>query len=393
MKNNPCISVIVPIYNVELYLKECINSICNQTYNNLQIILVDDGSTDNSLTICRQYQKEDTRIRVIHQEHAGPVAARKTGIMKATGEYITLVDGDDWIEKNTVEILIKESDFEDTLMYGLQEDYGYKVIDKINQIDPGQYEGNQIENIISKMLCGDTFFEFGILPNLVCKLIKASLLKRVSKNIENEITIGDDAAFSYSSIAEAKTIRNIDIMPYHYIQRNNSLMRRNVSVESIAALYKSMLKISVPESVRVQWEKQLQAYMTFILQLKSTDTFIQVSSFYEQFRRKKVVIYGAGNYGLTIYNILHEKLSSEIVGIVDRDYQQINKKYPEVMAPEKIVTMDYDIVYIGILNEKICEMVKENLKEMGIEEQKIIYFKMQDVKTEDVRKTLESMDK
>ena len=69
------------------------------------------------------------------------------------------------------------------------------------------------------------------------------------------------------------------------------------------------------------------------------------------------------------------------------------KKYPEVMAPEKIVTMDYDIVYIGILNEKICEMVKENLKEMGIEEQKIIYFKMQDVKTEDVRKTLESMDK
>ena len=154
-----------------------------------------------------------------------------------------------------------------------------------------------------------------------------------------------------------------------------------------------MLKISVPESVRIQWEKQLQAYMTFILQLKSTDTFIQVCSFYEQFRRKKVVIYGAGNYGLTIYNILHEKLLAEIVGIVDRDYQQINKKCLKVMAPEKIMTMDYDVVYIGILNEKICATVKENLKKMGIEEQRIIYFKMQDVKTEDVRKTLESMDK
>lgn len=387
------ISVIVPIYNVERYLDKCIESIIGQTYKNLEIILVDDGSTDNGLTTCRQYQKEDTRIQVIHQENVGLVAARKTGIMKATGEYIAFVDGDDWIEKNTFEILIKESDFEDILMYGLQEDYGYKVIDKINQIDPGQYEGNQIENIISKMLCGDTFFEFGILPNLVCKLIKASLLKRVSKNIENEITIGEDAAFSYSAIAEAKAIRNIDIMPYHYIQRNNSLVRKNVSVGSIAALYKSMLKISVPESVRVQWEKQLQAYMTFILQLKSTDTFIQVSSFYEQFRRKKVVIYGAGNYGLTIYNILHEKLSSEIVGIVDRDYQQINKKCLKVMAPEKIMTMDYDVVYIGILNEKICEMVKKNLKEMGIEEQKIIYFKMQDVKTEDVRKALENICK
>ena len=387
------ISVIVPVYNVEKYLDKCIGSIIGQTYKNLEIILVDDGSTDNGLTTCRQYEKEDTRIQVIHQENAGLVAARKTGIMKATGEYIAFVDGDDWIEKKTFEILIKESDFEDILMYGLQEDYGYKVIDKINQIDPGQYEGNQIENIISKMLCGDIFFEFGILPNLVCKLIKTNLLKRVSKNIENEITIGEDAAFSYSAIAEAKTIRNIDIMPYHYIQRNNSLVRKNVSVGSIAALYKSMLKISVPESVRVQWEKQLQAYMTFILQLKSTDTFIQVSSFYEQFRRKKVVIYGAGNYGLTIYNILHEKLSSEIVGIVDRDYQQINKKCLKVMAPEKIMTMDYDVVYIGILNEKICEMVKKNLKEMGIEEQKIFYFKMQDVKTEDVQKTLESMDK
>lgn len=356
------ISVIVPVYNVERYLDKCIESIIGQTYKNLEIILVDDGSTDNGLTLCRQYEKEDTRIRVIHQENVGLVAARKTGIMKATGEYIAFVDGDDWIEKNTFEILIKESDFEDILMYGLQEDYGYKVIDKINQIDPGQYEGNQIENIISKMLCGDTFFEFGILPNLVCKLIKASLLKRVSKNIENEITIGEDAAFSYSAIAEAKTIRNIDIMPYHYIQRNNSLVRKNVSVGSIAALYRSMLKISVPESVRVQWEKQLQAYMTFILQLKSTDTFIQVCSFYEQFRRKKVVIYGAGNYGLTIYNILHEKLLAEIVGIVDRDYREINKKCPKVMAPEKIATMDYDIVYIGILNEKICATVKENLK-------------------------------
>jgi glycosyltransferase involved in cell wall biosynthesis len=387
------ISVIVPVYNVERYLDKCIESIIGQTYKNLEIILVDDGSTDNGLTTCRQYQKEDTRIQVIHQENAGLVAARKTGIMNATGEYIAFVDGDDWIEKKTFEILIKESDFEDILMYGLQEDYGYKVIDKINQIDPGQYEGNQIENIISKMLCGDIFFEFGILPNLVCKLIKANLLKRVSKNIENEITIGEDAAFSYSAIAEAKTIRNIDIMPYHYIQRNNSLVRKNVSVGSIAALYKSMLKISVPESVRIQWEKQLQAYMTFILQLKSTDTFIQVCSFYEQFRRKKVVIYGAGNYGLTIYNILHEKLLAEIVGIVDRDYQQINKKCLKVMAPEKIMTMDYDVVYIGILNEKICATVKENLKKMGIEEQRIIYFKMQDVKTEDVRKTLESMDK
>ena len=91
------ISIVVHVYNVAEYLHECIDSIINQTYKNIEIILVDDGSTDNSGEICDEYAKKDNRIIVVHQENKGPNSARKKGIIIAKGNYIGFVDGDDWI--------------------------------------------------------------------------------------------------------------------------------------------------------------------------------------------------------------------------------------------------------------------------------------------------------
>ncbi|MBB5333544.1 glycosyltransferase family 2 protein [Chryseobacterium koreense] len=93
-------SVIVPVYNVEQYLQQCIDSIVNQTFSDLEILLVDDGSTDGSLSICEGYAARDSRIRVIHQQNGGVSSARNTGIKQATGDYITFVDADDWLDKD-----------------------------------------------------------------------------------------------------------------------------------------------------------------------------------------------------------------------------------------------------------------------------------------------------
>ena len=98
--DNCILSVIVPIYNSEKYLDQCISSICNQTYENLQIILVNDGSTDHSLEICLEYQERDPRIKVVSQENKGLMEARKYGIESSTGEVIGFVDSDDWIESD-----------------------------------------------------------------------------------------------------------------------------------------------------------------------------------------------------------------------------------------------------------------------------------------------------
>lgn len=102
----PTVSVIVPVYNVEKYLARCVDSITSQTYENLDIILVDDGSTDNSGRICGEYAKKDTRIRVIHQKNKGASAARNCGITAASGNYIGFIDSDDWIDKDMYELLV-----------------------------------------------------------------------------------------------------------------------------------------------------------------------------------------------------------------------------------------------------------------------------------------------
>lgn len=106
MTNSPLISVIVPIYNVAAYLPRCVDSILAQTYKNLEIILVDDGSTDNCLEICQQYAQKDNRIKVIHQENQGVSAARNTGLDNMHGDFVAFVDPDDWLPENAYEILI-----------------------------------------------------------------------------------------------------------------------------------------------------------------------------------------------------------------------------------------------------------------------------------------------
>ncbi len=100
------LSVFVPVYNVELYLRRCLDSIINQTYKNLEIILVDDGSTDSSGIICDEYAKKDTRIKVLHKENGGVTSAKSVGVENATGDYITFVDGDDYIKLTAYETLL-----------------------------------------------------------------------------------------------------------------------------------------------------------------------------------------------------------------------------------------------------------------------------------------------
>ena len=128
------ISVIVPVYNVESYVAECIESIQNQTYMNLEIILVNDGSTDNSGDICDQYATYDERIKVIHKENAGVSAARNTGIEAANGDYIAFVDSDDYIAPNMYEDMLrilKENDL-DILECTAFRDKGGEIIEGCN---------------------------------------------------------------------------------------------------------------------------------------------------------------------------------------------------------------------------------------------------------------------
>ena len=99
------VSIIIPVYNVQKYLRKCLDSIVNQTFKNIEIIIINDGSSDNSLNICKEYSKKDKRINIINKHNEGVSKARNTGLLYATGEYISFIDSDDWVEQNMIEEL------------------------------------------------------------------------------------------------------------------------------------------------------------------------------------------------------------------------------------------------------------------------------------------------
>ena len=390
MKNNK-ISVIVTIYNMEKYLDKCIKSILNQTYKNLEIILVNDGSTDKSLDICLKYYEIDKRIIVLNNPNEGVVKVRLAGIKRATGDYITFVDADDWLDSNAYEQVMDMSDDEDIISYGLLEDYSYKSVQKFDQIDEGIYKQVDIKNkILPNIFSIKDFFTFNILPNLVCKLIKREIMCKCVNKVSYYVRIGEDLDFVVQCLSLANILRVIKISPYHYVQREKSVVRMPVGDESVIGLYNDLMSIE-SDSDNANWQRQVCTYMSFILQLKKMNLFIKKSYFFNELKNKKIVVYGAGNYGHAFVEALGSELGARIEAIADSNWKNVIWKHEKVIAPEDIIKRNYDIIYIAILNERICQTIKSNLINMGIKEDKILYYGIGAVRIDEIKNILKLM--
>lgn len=214
------ISVIIPVYNVEKYLVACVNSVIDQTYNNLEIILVNDGSKDDSPDICEQLKKIDSRIRVLHKENGGLASARNYGLAFATGTYVGFIDSDDWIEPDYYEILmngIKSNDadisvvkfikcnvFED-IMFTTESKDNWQEYDKYSALIE-YYRGNDIGY------------------SAVNKLYKLELFKEIRYP---EGKLMEDMATTYKLIDQCDKLVVNNSTKYHYFIRQDSIMRSN----------------------------------------------------------------------------------------------------------------------------------------------------------------------
>ena len=219
------ISVIIPIYNAEKYLPRCLDSIINQTYSNLEIILINDGSSDASGNICDSYAKEDSRVKVIHQSNAGVSAARNAGLDIATGDYISFVDPDDWIESNMYEVLVgtiqdKEIDI---LRFN-----AYRKGEIINKLPfRGEYSNKELEEKILLPLIGaEKFGGMFILGVLWLHLYKREVIEDNHIRFNPQLRRCEDRLFTLSSIIHAKSILFVDEVLYHYEVYDNSLSNR-----------------------------------------------------------------------------------------------------------------------------------------------------------------------
>lgn len=363
------ISVIVPIYNAEKYLNKCLASIVNQTYRDLEIILVNDGSMDESLAICEKYKQADKRIVIVNKRNEGLVRARKDGIRIAKGEYITFVDADDWIDITTYEKVYAGK--ADIISYGLTEEYENYSKNKTDKIEPGLYDKKRIhDQIIPNMLSSAIFFEFGMLPNLVCKLIKKSLLLETIDNVSDNVTIGEDVDFFFRTVYRAESVLIKTDVLYHYRQHQKSMMRTKLPAERIKALYWDLYNIKEAAGL-TEWVSQLNQYITFVMLLKRPESVVPYIMELSDVHGK-VVIYGAGEFGKSLYDILIEYKNITRLSIVDKQWQNMNNPGYHIENPEIVKSDIPDKIIVAILNENVCGQVEKYLIEMGIDSKTII---------------------
>lgn len=215
------ISVIVPVFNNENYLGKCIDSIIEQSLKEVEIILIDDGSTDNSGIICDKYAEADFRVRVIHKENGGVSSARNKGIELARGEYIAFVDSDDYIESNMLNELYANTICEesDLIICCL------KTFKKNNMIT-GENKFGISKTIDCKNLTVDDFYillkTYAIFQP-VCKLYKLQYLRDLNIKFNEDLTFGEDFAFNVEYLKNIEKIYIIDSALYSYRKNGNSL--------------------------------------------------------------------------------------------------------------------------------------------------------------------------
>lgn len=219
--NTTLISVIIPIYNLAEYLPKCIDSVLAQTYGNFEVIAVDDGSSDNSAGILKEYAEKDSRMKPIFKENGGVSSARNAGLNASVGEYIFFLDGDDWIEPDTLEKLLKLSDGFDIVQAAYTESYDdgsenppadIKFIDK---------EINDKNEMLSR------YFLAQIQESSWNKLYKKSVIGNIRFN--EALSVAEDSQFVYTILKKSDNIKIIKDITYHYYIRKNSCMQSGIS--------------------------------------------------------------------------------------------------------------------------------------------------------------------
>lgn len=228
MENLPLISVVVPVYNVEQWLERCVYSICSQSYQNLEIILVDDGSTDNSGNICDELSKIDNRIKVIHKQNGGLSDARNAGLAETRGEYISFIDSDDWIEKEFIERLLNAIQQNSCDIAGCKY---RKCSSEIHENISREIEKLMIFDKIEAMseLIDNAKIEQVVWNKLYDRHIIQDIMFEKGKYHEDEF-------WSYQVIARINRYVSINYVGYNYFQRENSIMGVGYSTKRLDAI-------------------------------------------------------------------------------------------------------------------------------------------------------------
>ena len=319
------ISVVVPVYNVEQYLEKCVNSIINQTYKNLEIILVDDGATDNSGEMCDELAKLDDRISVYHKENGGLSDARNYGVERATGEYIGFVDSDDYIDAEMYEKLYEAIKKEDADVA----ECNLKIIYP-NRVE--LFTEQNYYNVCTKREYLEEYLTIKkVFGSVWTKLIKSDIAKKL---VFSQGKLYEDTYYAYDLINVANSFVLIDSPLYNYLMRENSITNskfnpRIFDLVEIVEKFHNTVYENYPELEEAADCRKMYAYFSVLNSILLEDDF-KNNSYYP-----KIVNYFKENYIKLLKNkyiTRNRKLSILLIKININLYRRVLMKYKAILA-------------------------------------------------------------
>ena len=271
-KHTPVFSVIVPAYNSAEYINKCIESVLKQTYPDFELILVDDGSSDKTLSICGEYAEADERIRVIHKENGGHTSARNEGLRTAVGEYVLFLDSDDWLGFDVLTFCHKEIEANnpDIIVYSILNTATKSLFDV--KIDYGYY---RIDDALLDGLLMDSNGESVFIKGLIGKVFRRSVIMENQLNVPKEVRMAEDAMAFVGAVLDASSVSVIENATYYYYVRQGSVSRSadSKAFERLPYMF-SFYQKKLAKS-QVDFSRQLERYI--VAQLYTSSLFVMRS--------------------------------------------------------------------------------------------------------------------
>lgn len=403
------VSVIIPVYNGEQYLKKCIESVLNQTYTALDIIIINDGSTDHTTEICREYGKKDQRIRFIDKENGGVTSARKAGLNVASGKYTLFVDADDWIPENAVERLVEiaEEQGADFVSCGFMQVEENSEEEHYASLEAGVYELQGNKSFFEKMFYKGALEEWGIWPTLWGKLFLTEMVRKSITNLDQRIFYGEDAATVFETVLQTRKVVILREALYYYRYMNATSVsgRRNkLLLDNMYYLYEYLYHIFAEHECADILLKQLKNYMISLMNHAGKLLFdipynlqqsewleIQIGQWqkkyydfiyarremwalplYELETARQIILYGTGDVAKDFKKQLSVLSERELIAWIDSaEPQKEQQKQLHAIITERT----YDTVIMAAPTEEVYMEGKKTLTGAGIDEKYIIWKK------------------
>ena len=374
--SNPFLTIIIPVYNTKKYLRKCLDSVIYQSYKDVEIICIDDGSTDGSSKILDEYAALDFRIRLIQKQNGGLVSVRKLGVSEAKGQYIGFVDSDDWIDAIMYERLCDSARKHDADMVSSSywQEGAYSNISR-DAVSAGVYEGREMDALRDHAILNIEKHDKGLIGSLCTKIFRTSILKEVMPKIPLDIKVSEDKVTSLTFLLECSRVVILDEAYYHYFINQDSMFHVDdpdylLNYDTVYKYFKSLYSHkNFTDNMRTQAELYIVQFLIKGINTQLGFSFknlmwIDPNWMEEPRLGKRVAIYGQGELAKTYERHLITNSNKTFAGYID----------------EQGIGSDLcDSIVIAIKNKEAAMKSKEKLKAIGIDDCKIFWFKQDEI--------------